>query len=100
MLELSIDYNSVTETLLIKAMPTRLLGCHLNWMHHEEFDWREQNLVTRDHLRLLRVGETLVSLRLWIIRYMIMLTLDSPWTIQGPVLGFEEVMHLLYKART
>lgn len=56
MLELSIDYNSVTETLLIKAMPTRLLGCHLNWMRIGEFDWLEQNLVTHDHLDLLSVG--------------------------------------------
>ncbi|GIJ92275.1 hypothetical protein Asppvi_011252 [Aspergillus pseudoviridinutans] len=50
-----ISYNSVTETLLIKPMSTRLLGCHLNWMLIQERDWHRQNLVRDSHC-LLRVS--------------------------------------------
>ncbi|RHZ54209.1 hypothetical protein CDV55_101981 [Aspergillus turcosus] len=50
------NYNSVTETLLVKVVSYNLFGCHFNWMINERSDWREQNLVTFDQLHLLRVG--------------------------------------------
>ncbi|KAF7122030.1 hypothetical protein CNMCM5793_009585 [Aspergillus hiratsukae] len=74
------NYNSVTETLRVKVFSSRLFGCHFNWMHHEEFDWREQNLVTSDHISLLRVGGNG----------------SQSSGIDRPVPGFEEVMHFCF----
>ncbi|RHZ43300.1 uncharacterized protein CDV56_101571 [Aspergillus thermomutatus] len=66
-LNAAINYNSVTETLLIKVRPSPLLGCHLNWIRMEECDWREQNLVTDGDLRLLRVSVNARQISLWIL---------------------------------
>jgi hypothetical protein len=46
-----INYNTVTQTVRIRIMPTLLHECHGNWMRNVEDDWREQNLVTGRQLR-------------------------------------------------
>ncbi|RHZ65828.1 uncharacterized protein CDV56_107388 [Aspergillus thermomutatus] len=51
----SINYNSVTGTLLIRIMPTRVHECHTNWMRQVEREWRRQNLVTDGQLNNLTV---------------------------------------------
>jgi hypothetical protein len=101
MLGLSGNYNSVTETLLVKVVSCNLFGCHFSWMYNEEFEcWREQNLVSFEHtLGLLRIGGNGSQSWLWIVWHIILLTLDSPFAIHGPVLGLEEVMHLLYHTK-
>lgn len=56
MLGLSLNYNSVTQTLLAKVVYTRLFACHFNWMLIQEHDWLRQNFVRDGHLDLLIVS--------------------------------------------
>lgn len=52
----SINYNSLTQVLWIKIAPTEIHGCHLNWFIQEMYDWRDNNLINREELRLLKLA--------------------------------------------